>query len=72
MKTSEDLKKLWLVTYYPENDLFEEATLADVISHDVDMWLKGRKDRSPIRILSAHDTFEEAHEHLLTLKADAD
>jgi len=70
MKSREQLRKIWLVMYYPKSDLYEEATLESVISNDIDMWTKRRKEAVPFRILSAHDSFDEAHEHLESLRGE--
>lgn len=68
MKNLDELDNLWLVAYYPEMDKYEETTLKNVILHGIDMRARGREKGITKWLISAHDSFEDAHEHVLSLQ----
>lgn len=66
--SSDEPQNIWLVTYDVESGQYEESTLYQWITTDLDRWQQKRPRTSDFLILSVHECRKEATEHIRSLE----
>jgi len=57
-----DTSKIWLVTFNHEDKTFEIIRLSDLVKIGINLYIENNDTKYASRVISAHETEEEAQE----------